>query len=132
MYKFDYIINLSEVKLDFLSEPLHFNRMPKPYVEISVEEYFAGLDSWALEYSDFHQVLGEDAKALGYEGQIVVVHTKYNGEEGFARLTVPGTNKYRFFRLGCKHDWEVIDSDSLTDTFRCKKCGTAVTISNGR
>lgn len=131
MNKLDWI-NDSEAKLSFLSEPIHFNKMPKPYVEISMEEYFAGLDRWALNYTDFHQVRGEDAAALGYEGRMVVVHTSYNGEEGFARLTVPGEERYRFFRLGCKHDWELIESDSLTNTYKCKKCGTVITESNGR
>ena len=131
MYEFIWI-DETKAKLPFLSEPLHFNKMPKPYTEISMEEYFSGLDSWALNYTDFHQVIGEDAKALGYEGQMVVVHTRYNGEEGFARLTIPGTNKYRFFRLGCKHDWELIGSDSLTNIYKCKKCGTTITMSNGQ
>lgn len=131
MYEFKYIED-SKAKLDFLSEPIHFNKMPKPYTEISMEEYFSGLDSWALNYKDFHQVMGEDAKALGYEGKMVVVHTSYNGEEGFARLTIPGTNRYRFFRLGCKHDWELIGSDSLTNKYKCKKCGTVIEVSNGR
>ena len=39
MYELNYIKD-SEAKLDFLSEPIHFNKMPKPYTEISMEEYF--------------------------------------------------------------------------------------------
>ena len=125
-------INESKVKLSFLSEPLHFNKMPKPYTEISMEEYFSGLDMWALNYTGFHQVIGEDAKNLGYEGQMVIVHTSYNEEEGFARMNALGSKEYRFFRLGCKHDWELIGADSLTNKYRCKKCGTTITMSNGR
>lgn len=125
-------IDDGKVKLNFLSEPIHFNKMPRPYTEISMEEYFAGLDMWALNYTSFHQVIGEEAKSLGYEGRLVVVHCSFNGEEGFARLKIPGTNKYRFFRLGCKHNWELIESDSLTNTYKCKKCGTVIEVSNGR
>lgn len=131
MYKKQYVPD-KEVDFKYLSEPLHYNKMPKPYKEINQKEYFEGLDEWYCDYSGSFQVLGEDAEKIFDSSYMAIVHCDFNGEAGWARAKDMTTGEYKFFKIGCDHDWELIDSDSLTNTYKCKKCGTIITQSNGR
>lgn len=132
MYKKIYIQD-DAVKLDYLSEPIHFNKMPKPYKEVSYKEYSAGCHMWHCEYSGFFQVGSKDAKDMfGEDCFYVSVYCEFNKEEGWAEAINNATDEHKFYRIGCNHNWELTLSDSLTNTYRCKKCGTIVSKSNGR
>lgn len=131
MYKKQYVPD-KEVDFKYLSEPLHYNKMPKPYKEINQKEYFEGLDEWYCDYSAFFQVMDKDAEDMFGESCRANVYCDFNEEEGWARARSSKTGEYKFFRVGCKHDWGLISNDSLTNTYKCKKCGTIITQSNGR
>lgn len=132
MYKKIYISDDDdEVRFDYLSEPITFNKMLRPYKEITMKEYFDQINLWHFTYDGFFQLFRDEARAVMGTDYVVDVFCCFNEDAGYARAT-DHTGKIKFFRIGCEHDYELIDEDFCSYTYKCKKCGNVITMPNGR
>lgn len=125
-------VNDEEVNFNYLSEPLNFNRMPKPYKEITMKEYFDQINLWHFTYDGAFQLFRDEARAVMDTDYVIDVFCCFNEDAGYARAVDYCTGTMKFFRIGCEHDYELIDSDYISNTYKCKKCGNVITTPNGR
>lgn len=131
MYKKVYV-NDSDIKFNYLIEPLRSNKMPRPFKKITIEEYFNQLSLWHFEYEDFFQLFGDEARLITEEDGLAKVFCSFNDDCGYARVVNTYTNKTSFFRIGCIHNYKIISEEPLTNTYKCSKCGNIITMSNGK
>ena len=115
MYKYQYISE-EEVQFPYIESGRDFNSMPRPFMEITHDEWFKQTHMWAFQYYDYKQIMNKH----GISSAFVEVVKRCGNE------TV-----VKYFKTGCKHDWELISSDSISYTQQCKKCGTVREVPTG-
>ena len=124
----------------FLSEKLNFNKMPKPFFEMTKEEFERSAGVYMPNYIDIGQVMDkEDYEKITGEVPALGSHVRmtyfYYDTFGLAIAIIPQfedkTGKLSFiskyFRLGCKHEHLTpISNDGLVRTFKCEDCGSVI------
>lgn len=92
MYRKVYVPD-EEVGFDYLSEPLNFNKMPKPFREISIDEYFKQLNTWHFTYDGFFQIKNDEARSVVGNDMLTEVFCCFNEDSGYARAMDAATNR---------------------------------------
>lgn len=129
MYK---LVVDNDIKLDYCD--VKFNNIPTPFEIITEDKYRELKYRWHNEYHDFSQVFSKEQlkQLFGEEGGYANAYFEYNTEYGVAEVIRNYDNKRAYVKIGCKHEWELIESDSYTYVHKCKKCGTINEVPTGR
>jgi hypothetical protein len=93
------------------------NEIPEPLEYITTKEYFNNINTYATEYEDSKQIFEEG------KGHIKDLHIQYKHDYGWGYEKDYRNNKIRFFRVGCKHDYDVKNIGKCLNEYTCKKCG---------
>lgn len=140
MYKLVWVSEDVLKECVYLTEKFHFNKMPKPFEEITEEQFYSHYDTYSPQYQGFGQICNNDDKKLlnmekGYvEGHYYfytdialarVKHSYFSIEKGKTIV------EYKFYKIGCNHDWEVTGKDAFEINLKCKKCGCVTSQQTG-
>jgi hypothetical protein len=115
------------------------NQFPRPFVEISEKEYWAGIHHWVGQAVEYRQVSAQADPAFFdvLNGDLLVsdrnyvrgitVRIQWNHDYAWAVATYKGTRDevgtVRYFKIGCHHDYEHWSPAMSDQCYRCKKCG---------
>lgn len=138
MYELIYRNN-KDVKLDYC-DCSSYNRIPTPFTVITEDEWRDLRHKWANSYYSFHQAMNEEQLKEVFKGNpdyiggYADVYVDYNSEYAVAEIIKNyNTKKVRaYVKIGCQHEWELIESDSISYKHKCKKCGTIVEMCTGK
>jgi len=131
MYKLE---KVPDLEFKYLSEPLHFNKMPKPYRSISRSKFEELSRNYSPNYIDNGQVHDLDDSRWAKDVKLSYYEARYYFYETYAIARIEThkrtnnrkiTVKYRYYILGCNHEWEFVSGDKFSTKCRCKKCGMA-------
>jgi hypothetical protein len=135
MYKYTHVDRDLQT-FPYIESGYGFNDMPKPFTEITHKEWFTQTHMWAFEYYDYKQVMNKQdlVEMFGEDVGYAEAYIEFGCSTGFAEVIKRYGNKtiIKYFRIGCQHDWELIQSDSISYTQKCKKCGTVREVPTGR
>lgn len=135
MYKYTHVDGDLQT-FPYIESGYRYNDMPRPFTEITYDEWFKQTHIWAFEYYDYKQVTNKQdlVEIFGADSGYAEVYIQYGISSAFAEVVKRYGNEtiVRYFRVGCKHDWELVSSDSISYTQKCKKCGTIREIPTGR
>lgn len=119
----------------------HFNHMPKPFWEITRDEYLHRTGGYTPEYTWYQQVTdipGEKTMlSLTFERYGANVYavsspngwrcaTKAEQEEG--KYGIVFTEEPRYFRVGCNHEYSSQTIGNCLNRLTCSKCGHSYTV----
>lgn len=105
---------LKELKyLEFLGE---YNDYPRPITYIKPVEYFEAVNSYMIRYTDSRQIFNKGDCIKG-------LNLQFFDENGYGVETDYVENKIKFFKIGCKHDYEEKKIRNQYYGYKCKKCG---------
>jgi len=136
-------VNVEEMQKDcpYLASKFHYNEMPKPFREITQEQFYNYLDTWCCMYQGSGQICRpNDLEALTGDRNHAMIPARYYfyAEKGLARLKFTTWSKEtghvtvtRYYELGCKHEWETIEADKFETVCKCKKCGLVHSFQTG-
>ena len=120
-----------DVKIPTVARP-GYNKLPEPYHEISEDEFFKRMAHFSADYKEFAQI------ALPGETSVRNCNTWWFSDGGFLQAfpmqwgLIGGKFKYteksRYFRLGCEHDFDRVNVGNCLNSYTCKKCGYSETI----
>lgn len=128
MEKLVYIQDNEIPKFNYLADFGSFNRLPQPFKEITEEQFYKQFDTWAWQYKDFRQVCNtEDLTEVNWQGYFDITIYFYS-DSAYGRAKKVSKNDcskydYKYFRIGCKHEWELVSSMRCYREYKCRKCG---------
>ena len=126
------LVYKSDVELDYCD--LNNKRsIPTPFIIISEDEWRELRHRWANHYCDYKQVHDKEQlqQLFGTDSGYAEAYFDYNGHYGVAEIIKMYTNERAYIKIGCDHDWELVESDKISCTQRCKKCGCIIEIPTG-
>lgn len=123
----------NDVKFDYCEQ--HINGIPTPFEIITEDEWRELRHKWHNSYYSYEQIHLKDQltkifdKDVGY----AEAYIDYNGEYAVAEVIKNYGNEkiIKYVKIGCKHDWELISSDRISYTQKCKKCGSVRELPTG-
>ena len=127
MYKYQYVSE-EEVQFPYIESGCGFNSMPRPFIEITHDEWFRQTHMWAFQYYDYKQIMNKQdlVEMFGTDSGYAEAYIEYGISSAFVEVVKRYGNEtiIKYFRIGCEHDWELISSDRISYTQKCKKCGS--------
>ena len=115
-----------DVKLNYCEEKC--NGIPTPFKLIDHDKWFKDRHMWAVNYTSYNQIHLKDQlmEIFGQDVGYAEAYIEYFGSYAIAEVIKNYGNEQtvKYVRIGCDHDWELIDSDRISYKQKCKKCGT--------
>ena len=134
MYKYTHVDRDLQM-FPYIKSGYAFNDMPRPFVEITHDEWFKQTHMWAFDYYDYKQIMNKQdlVEMFGTDSGYAEAYIEYGISSAFVEVVKRYGNEtiVKYFKTGCNHDWELISSDSISYTQQCKKCGTVREVPTG-
>lgn len=131
------LVPTHDEKLNYCEEVI--NGIPTPFTIITMEKYNELKHMWHNNFYSYEQIHKKDQllKLFGTDVGYAEAYIDYNGNYAVAEIIKNYWQEGKmqqqrtYVKIGCDHDWELIEKDNISYTQKCKKCGTIREVPTG-
>ena len=131
------LVHKNAIRLNYCEQ--HVNGIPTPFEIITEDEWRELRHRWHNDYYSYEQIhLKDQLKALfnmdsGYAEAYIDYNSEYAVAEIIKNYWQDGKMQQQiiYVKIGCKHEWELIDGDRISYIQKCKKCGSVRELPTG-
>ena len=125
------------IKLDYCEQ--NVNGIPTPFEIITEDKWRELRHKWHNDYYSYEQIHLKDQlqQLFNVDSGYAEAYIDYNNEYAVAEIIKKFWQDREmkqqrvYVKIGCNHEWELIDENRLSYTHKCKKCGTIIETPTG-